>query len=328
MLGLRPEALELAPGGIDARVEVVEEIGADAYVFCVADYRGEPVKLVARTETRRAPEREARVSLLPARRRGARLRRRDGRPAGAGARFVSLDIATPAAVVDLDRLEANLARWQAHCDRVGLANRPHVKTHKCVEIARRQVELGAAGVTCQTLREAEVMVDAGIDDVLVPYNLVGGRKLERLAQLLRRARIAVTADDAAAARRARRRAADAAGASSPCSSTATPASAGRGSPRREEAAALAGGDRAHATACGSTVSCTYPAPPGAREFLEAAAARRRGCRSRRSRRAGRRRCGAPASCVRSLPSTGPARTSFNDRNSVAAGAASLARGAR
>ena len=65
VLGLRPEALELSRGGIDAQVEIVEEIGADAYVFCVADYQGETVKLVARTETRRAPEREARVSLCP-----------------------------------------------------------------------------------------------------------------------------------------------------------------------------------------------------------------------------------------------------------------------
>ena len=61
-------------------------------------------------------------------------------------------------VVDLDRLEANLARWQEYCDRVGLPNRPHVKTHKCVEIAKRQIELGAGGVTCQTLYEAETMV--------------------------------------------------------------------------------------------------------------------------------------------------------------------------
>jgi multiple sugar transport system ATP-binding protein len=65
VLGLRPEAFELAPGGIDARVEVVEEFGADAYVFCVADYGGETVKLVARSDARRAPEREAKVSLCP-----------------------------------------------------------------------------------------------------------------------------------------------------------------------------------------------------------------------------------------------------------------------
>jgi multiple sugar transport system ATP-binding protein len=65
VLGLRPEALDLAPGGIDAQVELVEEIGADAYVFCVAEHGGEQVKLVARTESRRAPEREAKVSLSP-----------------------------------------------------------------------------------------------------------------------------------------------------------------------------------------------------------------------------------------------------------------------
>jgi D-serine deaminase-like pyridoxal phosphate-dependent protein len=73
---------------------------------------------------------------------------------------VNLDVGTPAAVVDLDRLESNLGRWQARCDELGLANRPHVKTHKCVEIARLQVSLGAAGVTCQTLYESEVMLDA------------------------------------------------------------------------------------------------------------------------------------------------------------------------
>jgi multiple sugar transport system ATP-binding protein len=65
VLGLRPEALELAGEGIPARVEVVEEIGADAYVFCVAEVAGEDVKLVARCETRRSPARDARVHLRP-----------------------------------------------------------------------------------------------------------------------------------------------------------------------------------------------------------------------------------------------------------------------
>jgi hypothetical protein len=65
------------------------------------------------------------------------------------------DIETPAAVVDAERLESNLARWQEHCDHPELANRPHVKTHKCVEIARRRLELGAVGITCQKLSEAE-----------------------------------------------------------------------------------------------------------------------------------------------------------------------------
>ena len=104
---------------------------------------------------------------------------------------------TPAAVVDVERLERNLERWQAHCDRVGLANRPHVKTHRSVEIARRQVALGAVGVTCQKLTEAETMIDGGIDDVLVPYNIVGDAKLQRLSRLLERARLRVTVDHAA-----------------------------------------------------------------------------------------------------------------------------------
>jgi multiple sugar transport system ATP-binding protein len=65
VLGLRPEALDLSPGGIEARVEVVEEVGADAYVFCVADFGGEQIKLVARSNSRHVPEREAKVSICP-----------------------------------------------------------------------------------------------------------------------------------------------------------------------------------------------------------------------------------------------------------------------
>jgi D-serine deaminase-like pyridoxal phosphate-dependent protein len=71
-----------------------------------------------------------------------------------------------------------------------------VKTHKCVEIARRQVELGAIGVTCQTLYELEVMADAGIDDLLLPYNVVGAGKLERLASLLTTSTVRTSTDDA------------------------------------------------------------------------------------------------------------------------------------
>jgi multiple sugar transport system ATP-binding protein len=65
IVGFRPEALELAANGIPAEVELVEEIGADAYVFCVTEIGGEPTKLVARAETRHAPERGERVSLRP-----------------------------------------------------------------------------------------------------------------------------------------------------------------------------------------------------------------------------------------------------------------------
>jgi len=100
-------------------------------------------------------------------------------------------------VVDVDRLDRNLRRWQEECDRLGLANRPHIKTHKSVEIARRQLELGAVGLTCQKLGEAETMIDAGLDDVLIAFNLVGDRKLERLAGLMRRATVRVTFDNPA-----------------------------------------------------------------------------------------------------------------------------------
>jgi multiple sugar transport system ATP-binding protein len=65
VIGLRPEALELAGDGIPAEVEVVEEIGADAHVFCIADVAGERVKLAARTEARDAPARGERVQLRP-----------------------------------------------------------------------------------------------------------------------------------------------------------------------------------------------------------------------------------------------------------------------
>jgi D-serine deaminase-like pyridoxal phosphate-dependent protein len=105
-----------------------------------------------------------------------------------------LEVETPAAAVDLDRLERNLTRWQEYCDEWRLANRPHVKTHKCVEIARRQVALGAVGLTCQTLAEAEAMADAGLDDLLITYNLVGEARLARLSLLLRRATVTVSVD--------------------------------------------------------------------------------------------------------------------------------------
>lgn len=109
------------------------------------------------------------------------------------------DLDTPAVLVDLDRVEANLARAQAYADRHHLALRPHIKTHKIPAFARRQVELGAVGITCQKLGEAEVMADHGLGDILVTYNLLGPAKLARLAALARRISVGVTVDDAAVA---------------------------------------------------------------------------------------------------------------------------------
>jgi D-serine deaminase-like pyridoxal phosphate-dependent protein len=104
------------------------------------------------------------------------------------------ELETPVAVVDLDRLEANIARFQRYLDQHGIANRPHIKTHKIPEIAHMQLAAGAVGITCQKLGEAEVMAQAGIKDIFLPYNILGEAKLERLARLARRASLSVTAD--------------------------------------------------------------------------------------------------------------------------------------
>jgi D-serine deaminase-like pyridoxal phosphate-dependent protein len=108
------------------------------------------------------------------------------------ASFESLD--TPCVLIDLSRVEANLKRAQAYADAHGLKLRPHIKTHKLTRFARRQVALGAVGITCQKLGEAEVMADAGIEDIFLPYNILGPSKLARLRALSERVRISVTAD--------------------------------------------------------------------------------------------------------------------------------------
>jgi D-serine deaminase-like pyridoxal phosphate-dependent protein len=110
------------------------------------------------------------------------------------------ELDTPVAVVDLDRLEANIARLQRYLAEHSIANRPHIKTHKIPQIAQMQMTEGAVGITCQKIGEAEVMAGAGLDDIFIPYNIVGAAKLERLAALARRARLSVTADSAAVVR--------------------------------------------------------------------------------------------------------------------------------
>lgn len=103
---------------------------------------------------------------------------------------------TPCVVIDRRIVESNLQRAQAYADRHGLPLRPHVKTHKLPLFAHRQIALGAVGITCQKLGEAEVMADAGIDDIFIPYNILGAAKLDRLAMLHRRVTLSVTADSA------------------------------------------------------------------------------------------------------------------------------------
>ena len=195
--------------------------------------------------------------------------------------------------------ERNLARWQEHCDRHGLANRPHVKTHRCVEIARRQLSLGAVGITCQKLSEAETMADAGL------------RRHPRAVQHRRRRQARAPARPARAGHArglGRRRSAPAR--ASPrrrrgvargwaCSSTATRASAGRASraPRRPRTSPSPSGHE-------GLRFDGFLTPPRSRRcssaLLEAAAAGvgNAGSSQRWCRPEGRPRCGRAVRCAR------------------------------
>lgn len=114
--------------------------------------------------------------------------------------FPELD-ATPVLVVDTDVLDRNLTRMAESAAARGLALRPHVKTHKCVEIARRQLDAGARGLTVATVSEAEVFADAGADDLFVAYPLwVDAARGARLRALAGRVRLTVGIESAAGAR--------------------------------------------------------------------------------------------------------------------------------
>ncbi len=119
------------------------------------------------------------------------------------------DVDTPALIVDLDAFERNLEQMARLARRAGVRLRPHAKTHKSPIIGLKQMALGAVGLCCQKVSEAEVLVHGGVTDVLVSNEVIGARKLDRLAALARQATIMVVADSevgidqlAAAAQRA------------------------------------------------------------------------------------------------------------------------------
>ncbi|HWB47432.1 MAG TPA: DSD1 family PLP-dependent enzyme [Hyphomicrobiaceae bacterium] len=115
-------------------------------------------------------------------------------PAVAGMALAEVD--TPALVIDLDAFERNLRRMADFAAKAGVRLRAHAKTHKSPDIAARQIALGAVGVCCQKVSEAEVLVEGGVGDVLVTNEVAGAGKLSRLAALARRAKIGVCVDDA------------------------------------------------------------------------------------------------------------------------------------
>jgi 3-hydroxy-D-aspartate aldolase len=108
------------------------------------------------------------------------------------------EIDTPALIIDLDAFERNLRRMADAVAKTGVRLRPHAKTHKSPVIGLKQMALGAVGLCCQKVSEAEAMVLGGIPDVYISNEVVGARKLDRLAALARHARVMVAVDNAEA----------------------------------------------------------------------------------------------------------------------------------
>ena len=110
-----------------------------------------------------------------------------------GTHYLELD--TPALLLDLDAFEHNLNKMAQFFADKPASLRPHAKTHKCPEIARRQVQAGAIGITCAKVGEAEVLVEAGIEDILIANQVVGEFKIARLTDLAAHAELMVAVDD-------------------------------------------------------------------------------------------------------------------------------------
>ncbi|HEY9446392.1 MAG TPA: alanine racemase, partial [Burkholderiales bacterium] len=106
------------------------------------------------------------------------------------------EVDTPCLILDLDAFERNLQRLSDSLAGSRVRVRPHAKSHKCPQIAMRQIAAGAVGVCSQKVSEAEALVAGGVRDVLIANEVVGGAKLRRLAALATQAHVAVCADDA------------------------------------------------------------------------------------------------------------------------------------
>ena len=107
------------------------------------------------------------------------------------------ELETPALLLDLDIARQNIAVMAGHMERAGKSLRPHTKTHKAPQIARMQVDAGAIGVSTATAWEAIVMIDAGVEDILVANEVVGPSRIRALAEAARDGRVTVAVDSAA-----------------------------------------------------------------------------------------------------------------------------------
>lgn len=110
------------------------------------------------------------------------------------------DLNTPAAVIDRSRMQNNIDRMQSHLQRMGVRLRPHVKTGKCIPMARAQVEAGARGITVSTLREAEQFFAAGFNDILYAVCIVPAKLGQVLSLVQRGCLLRLITDSAPVAR--------------------------------------------------------------------------------------------------------------------------------
>jgi len=113
-------------------------------------------------------------------------------PGQIGSSIHSID--TPALLVDLDAMEFNIQAVHSRVFAAGVSVRAHAKAHKSVDIARLQIDAGAIGVCCQKASEAQVFVEAGIENVMISNEVFGQTKADRIAKLARHARISVCTD--------------------------------------------------------------------------------------------------------------------------------------
>lgn len=105
------------------------------------------------------------------------------------------DLLTPVAIIDETIMETNVRVTQNYFDQIGRAFRPHIKTHKIPSLAALQIAFGAQGINCQKISEAEVFADAGFNDILITFNMMGAERLERLKVLNARVDLQVVADN-------------------------------------------------------------------------------------------------------------------------------------
>ncbi|MBD1382027.1 alanine racemase [Metabacillus arenae] len=101
---------------------------------------------------------------------------------------------TPYVLVDLEKVDKNIQAMANRLKLAGIDHWPHIKTHKSVELAKKQLQAGAKGITCAKLSEAEIMAEAGINKILIAYPILGSENLQRLSRLAEEVQVRVTVD--------------------------------------------------------------------------------------------------------------------------------------